>query len=186
MGKDTGIQWPDRTLPVPRRGCEAYRVDDTGNVWTCWARGGRPRRLTTEWRVKVPFVAKKGHVRVELRTTDGRVVKAMVHVLVLESFVGPCPPGMEGCHEDGDPANNRPSNLRWDTPQGNWRDRKRHGRGCEGVKSPQAKLTDDAVRGIREARASGVKLKDLARRYGVSMTKISHVATGKSWNHVNG
>lgn len=38
-----------------------------------------------------------------------------VHTLALESFVGPRPAGMEGCHNDGDRTNARLSNLRWDT-----------------------------------------------------------------------
>jgi hypothetical protein len=38
-----------------------------------------------------------------------------VHTLVLESFVGLRPAGMECCHNDGDRANARLSNLRWDT-----------------------------------------------------------------------
>jgi hypothetical protein len=29
----------------------------------------------------------------------------------LEAFVGPRPPGLVCCHEDGDPANNRVENL---------------------------------------------------------------------------
>ena len=38
-----------------------------------------------------------------------------VHHLVMEAFVGPLPEGMEVCHNDGDPANNRVENLRFDT-----------------------------------------------------------------------
>ena len=42
-----------------------------------------------------------------------------IHRLVLETFTGPCPPGQEGCHDDGDPSNNRLENLRWDTKSAN-------------------------------------------------------------------
>jgi hypothetical protein len=34
---------------------------------------------------------------------------------------------MEGCHENGDPTNNRLANLRWDTPGNNNLDKQRHG-----------------------------------------------------------
>jgi len=44
---------------------------------------------------------------------------AYVHRLVLEAFVGPCPDGMECCHNDGDRTNNRLENLRWDTHKNN-------------------------------------------------------------------
>lgn len=46
---------------------------------------------------------------------------------MLTAFVGPCPDGMEGCHNDGDPHNNRLDNLRWDTRANNARDAIRHG-----------------------------------------------------------
>lgn len=52
----------------------------------------------------------------------------LIHRLVLETFVGPCPPGMEGCHfPDPSPANNRLDNLRWDTHIANMADAKAHG-----------------------------------------------------------
>lgn len=51
----------------------------------------------------------------------------LVHVLVLTTFVGPRPEGMEGCHNDGNAANNRLENLRWDTASANQRDRVKHG-----------------------------------------------------------
>ena len=50
-----------------------------------------------------------------------------VHVVVLETFVGPCPPGKEGCHESGDPWDNALTNLRWDTRSANRHDSVRHG-----------------------------------------------------------
>jgi hypothetical protein len=50
-----------------------------------------------------------------------------VHILVLNAFTGPCPPGMEGCHSNGDATNNRLDNLRWDTHISNVQDSIRHG-----------------------------------------------------------
>lgn len=41
--------------------------------------------------------------------------RVAVHRLVLESFVGPCPEGMEACHNNGNGFDNRLENLRWDT-----------------------------------------------------------------------
>lgn len=51
----------------------------------------------------------------------------LVHRLVLEAFLGPCPDGMEGCHNNGDPTDNRLQNLRWDTHSSNMRDMRIHG-----------------------------------------------------------
>lgn len=58
---------------------------------------------------------------------DGERKYQYVHILVLTAFYGPCPEGMEGCHHDGDPLNNRLGNLRWDTHVGNVSDSIRHG-----------------------------------------------------------
>lgn len=58
---------------------------------------------------------------------SGSETRRTVHRMVLESFVGKRPAGMQACHYDGDRANNKLSNLRWDTIEGNVRDKFRHG-----------------------------------------------------------
>lgn len=50
-----------------------------------------------------------------------------VHTLVLEAFRGPRPIGMECCHNNGNGHDNHLSNLRWDTPSSNNKDKVRHG-----------------------------------------------------------
>jgi hypothetical protein len=69
---------------------------------------------------------KTGHLRLHLRR-DGVARLWGVHQLVLLGFVGPAPRGMEGCHNDGVPTNNRLENLRWDTRKANVADAIRHG-----------------------------------------------------------
>ncbi|MES5383891.1 NUMOD4 motif-containing HNH endonuclease [Mycolicibacterium conceptionense] len=53
--------------------------------------------------------------------------RTQVGRLVLAAFVGPCPDGMECCHNDGDAGNNRLENLRWDTHSANVLDCVKHG-----------------------------------------------------------
>lgn len=53
-----------------------------------------------------------------------RVRKVRVHVAVLEAHRGKCPPGMEGCHNDGNKDDNRLCKLRWDTHAANEGDKK--------------------------------------------------------------
>lgn len=99
---------------VPVHGTEGmYRVSDAGGVQ------GPKKRLT-------PWVHQDGHLRVTIRR-EGRRMEAAVHRLVLEAFVGPCPPGMEALHRNGDPTDNRLENLRWGTRSENNLDRQRHG-----------------------------------------------------------
>lgn len=58
---------------------------------------------------------------------DGAKWNAGVHRLVLMAFVGPCPDGMEACHNNGEPTDNRLSNLRYGTKSENRRDTISHG-----------------------------------------------------------
>src|SRR5690348_3217345 len=47
---------------------------------------------------------------------NGKTVHFCVQRIVLETFIGPCPPGKEACHfPDRNPANNRLNNLMWGT-----------------------------------------------------------------------
>lgn len=75
-----------------------------------------------------------GHLKVSF-SKDGIEKSYFVHRLVLETFVGPCPEGMEACHENGQPADNRLANLSWGTKSKNMRDIVRHGT------HPQSKKT---------------------------------------------
>lgn len=50
-----------------------------------------------------------------------------MHRLVLLAFVGPCPDGMEACHANDIPTDNRLANLRWGTHADNMRDRIENG-----------------------------------------------------------
>ena len=81
-------------------------------------------------------------ISVTLRPARGAPRKHLVHRLVLLAFKGPCPRGLEGCHNDGNASNNRLLNLRWDTRQSNVRDVYIHGaRGKDWEGTPLRKLS---------------------------------------------
>jgi hypothetical protein len=67
-----------------------------------------------------------GHLDVQL-WRDNQPSRRQIHILVLESFVGPRPASLVGCHGDGDAGNNHVSNLRWDTMSANHLDAVAHG-----------------------------------------------------------
>lgn len=59
---------------------------------------------------------------------DGMTLRTKMwlgHALVLTAFVGPRPAGMEACHANDVPDDNRLQNLRWDTPEANRADKAR-------------------------------------------------------------
>lgn len=60
---------------------------------------------------------------------DGRSTTQRVHRLVLFAFQGEPKPGSDlGLHGDGDPSNNKLSNLRWGSHEDNEADKVAHGR----------------------------------------------------------
>ncbi len=114
-----------------------------------------------------------------------------IYRLVLEIFVGPCPPGMECCHYDDNRSNNVLSNLRWGTRTSNLQDRWRNGKGGKtgaiGEKCGAAKLTEEVVRLVRQLRASDPKIwtyKKLANRFGVTQRSMILAISGRTWGHV--
>lgn len=113
----------ERWLPVV--GYEtSYEVSDTGKVRSkarLDSRGRRRREKLLSPRPQ-PF----GHQTVALFTNGARR-SFLIHRLVLEAFVGPCPEGMEACHWNGVPSDNRVKNLRWDTRAANVADSVRVG-----------------------------------------------------------
>lgn len=60
----------------------------------------------------------KGYIWVALYC-DGKRRDRAVHILMLEAFVGPCPPGHESFHVNDVQWDNRIINLRWDTHSAN-------------------------------------------------------------------
>jgi hypothetical protein len=116
-------------------------------------------------------------------TKDDVVHYVRLHQLVLRAFKGSCPDGMEGCHNDGNPDNNRIDNLRWDTHLNNMLDQIKHGTKTNPPKHagdghPNAKLTMDQVRHIQQYPIRRGDKALLAREYGVSQTHIARVIKG--------
>jgi hypothetical protein len=69
----------------------------------------------------------QGYNRVSLNDSAGRSLTLGVHRIVLEAFHGPPPrTGLQCCHINGDPSDNRVENLRWGTARENVRDRVAH------------------------------------------------------------
>ena len=73
-----------------------------------------------------PRVDWQGRRYIDLQKV-GVINRLSVHRIIIETFSGPVPEGMEVCHNNGDPSDNRLSNLRYDTRSENMRDKRKHG-----------------------------------------------------------
>lgn len=97
-----------------------YMVSSLGRVKSVPRKGRRSEIIMK------PVVQRSGHAQVKL-CAGGTITHALVHRLVLEAFVGPCPEEHEACHGDRGVSDNSLANLRWDTHAENMRDRIRQG-----------------------------------------------------------
>ena len=148
----------------------AYRVGDDGSVWS--------RKRGTWVRMKSP-PDDAGYPCVNL-CRGSKPTKFRVHILVLTTFRGPCPPGKEARHfPDRDPANCRLVNLSWSDHATNLRDRKTHGTDNAGERNGQCKASDDVAREIIRRRRSGDTIGELAWEFNMARSTISCICSGK-------
>lgn len=126
----------ERWLPVV--GWEGlYEVSDQGRIRTvprtvrCTNQHGGNHTRHISARIRKLGVTRDGYTQIVFGGAStpppGQCKSRVIHQVVLEAFVGPRPPGMEACHNDGDKSNNALSNLRWDTKKANEFDAVRHG-----------------------------------------------------------
>lgn len=97
---------------------EFYAVSDQGRVKRLKRRKGP---VGKNWPYLQPVPQRSGHLTVSLyRDRQTKLVK--IHLLVLGAFVKPRPPGMITRHLNGDPTDNRLSNLTYGTYKENLED----------------------------------------------------------------
>jgi hypothetical protein len=163
-------------------------VTRDGKIWSCRIRGQRFPERRGPWKEVATYRRPYGcrYMVFCYRPESGGPVQCFyVHRIVLEAFKGPSPDGMEARHKDGDTSNNHIDNLEWGTHAENMEDKRRHGRGSEGTKNGNAKITDGDVREIRRSyKEDGVYQKVIAKKFGLKQTTVSRIVLGKSWKHV--
>ena len=159
-------------------GFPMYRVGSDGSVWSIWS--GIWRRMATP-------PDKDGYPKILLYVgvkNGGKKRHANVHILVLEHFASPCPPGMEACHNDGIVTNCAIGNLRWGTHQENINDKNTHKTVAVGSRHGMAKLTESDIPVIRGMFRRGDKILDIAEKFGIGRTSIDGIIKNKLWRHV--
>lgn len=171
-------------------GYVGYFVGDNGTVWSRWKTQGQGRGWAIDLsysRLLTPHPSGPDdpHLKVTLRL-GGRRRSEFVHRLVLLAFVGPCPPGMECRHGDGDPTNNAATNLSWGTRTQNRGDRKGHGTETRGERNGKTKLTKRDVLRIVRLRGEGLTHAAIGRKTGCPKPTVGGILSGRTWSHVTG
>jgi hypothetical protein len=109
------------------------------------------------------------------------------HRVCWELTHGPIPAGLYVLHRCDNPPCVNPAHLFLGTQTTNMRDCSRKGRargGTRGEQSGNAKLTEAAIREIRERYRSGQTQVALAKAFGVGQTTVSGIVTRRAWAHV--
>jgi hypothetical protein len=162
-----------------------YDASDQGRVRSYWKyTGNGDGAHILDYPQKILLSKKRPNYHGVTLCRNGEHFSRLIHRLVLEVFVGPCPPGLEGCHNDGDVSNCFLTNLRWDTPKNNHADKVGHGTQQVGEKNGFSKLTEPQVIQIRQLYATGVKSRILREMFHVSKSTIEHILSRRRWSHV--
>lgn len=171
-------EWRRINLPRYRN----YEVSDDGRV----RRDGR--ELTG-------YVDRYGY-RTVLLSYVGLKQRFKVHRLVCEAFNGPCPVDFECGHLNGDPRDNRASNLKWISRAENIEHTFLHERRKRGVTSYKrrdeykrainrnaagfwVKLSDAEVAEMRRRHKGGESAYSLARAFGVCKRTAQRIVNGE-------
>ena len=180
----TGIEPEERVADPETGGAKwvalgGYSVSSLGRV-----RRDAPQRGATPGRILRQTLRETGYLTVSL-SASGAVKTKKVHALVAEAFLGPRPPGMDVCHNNGIRTDNRAENLRYDTRAGNLSDRLAHGRPHRGEAVGSAILTERAAREVL-ARKGQSPAAAVGREYGVASRTVRDIWERKTWKHLGG
>jgi hypothetical protein len=103
------------------------------------------------------------------------------HRLAYEKYVGPIPEGVIVRHSCDVRHCVRPDHLLLGSPADNSQDMKDRARQARGESHSQVKLTEAAVREIREMLVQGHTQRFIAERMRISQTTVCDIKRGKSW-----
>lgn len=192
FGFDSSVEYRD----IP--GCDGYRAGSDGTIWSCWKKGGSisingrrapaPPQKTTVWKQVAPANSNRGgYLRLKVKRDNGQVISALVHRLVLEAFVGPCPDGMQCRHfPDQNPANCRLENISWATPKENAGDKEINGTVSRGSNSGRTRLTESQIVEIRTLFSNGESVDVIAALYSLKPKGVEAIVYRRRWKHVGG
>lgn len=123
-----------------------------------------------------------GYLQVQLYK-DNKIKNYEIHKLILLTFEGTYPKGMECCHNDDIKINNYYNNLRYDTRKGNIADRKKYGTLLIGEKCNWAKLTEKQVWKIRKLlKFKKYYQREIAKMFNVHLATISDIKRSITWS----
>lgn len=156
---------------------EDYEVSNLGNVRS-WRPKGNGKTKPDNPRIVVQWLS-NGYPSVTF-SVNQISKNFLVHRLVAEAFIGPCPDKMIVCHIDDTKNNNVVNNLRYGTYSENGKDAVKNKKLASGENHPNAKLSNKDVDTIRHLVLSlGKTHQQVADIFGVARTTISGIINSR-------
>lgn len=166
-----------------------YAIGTDGTFWSKWKEKGwqpysRTRFIGREWWQMKPWSKDLyGHKNIDIKL-NGRRYTPSIASIVLETFRMNRPQGLMIRHLNGIASDNRLVNLCYGTRRENTDDMLSHGHMPRGEDRHNAILTGEDIVEIRKSWSSGEMQKDIARRFGIDKSHVSHIVRRKCWRHV--
>jgi hypothetical protein len=171
-----------------------YEVSDQGRVRSYWKRQGHLLFMSIEPQKILKQIKSSCNKKADQKQSyrfkvtlcnENKKRKFDVARLVLSVFVCPCPQGMECCHWNDRPDDNRLQNLRWGTKVSNRQDRSRNSHNNNGEHNGKSKLTEAEVKEIRHIYQPSLSNRhNISEYYGISVSHINAIIRGKYWSHL--
>lgn len=130
------------------------------------------------------WINDKGYGEYTTRVGDLKTGEFLAHRLAYIAWTGPIPSGMLIRHRCDNPPCINPAHLETGTQADNMNDAKVRGRTARGEGHGRAKLTEDEVRAIRAASASGESYRSIALQYGLNRFHVGSIVRRQKWSHV--
>ena len=161
-------------------GFPGYEVSNKGRLRSYKRPGSHDRAwkiMNTPQRILKTQKHQQGY-QVTRLSLNGKLISVRVARLVMLAFVGPCPEGMEVCHNNNVNDDDRLTNLRYDTHTKNLRD--------SAIEGEYGKLTEEQVIEIRTRRMTGETYDSLASDFSRTPTAIQLLCFGKTYRYFGG
>ena len=154
-----------------------YAITNTGQVWSM--------RLHGYWKQKKISTGEKSRRRVHLRHNGTYTTKSIAHLL-LEAFVGPCPPGQEARHLNDDPSEDALHNIAWGTHAENMFDIHRNGtRYNKGESNGYAKLYKCEAEEIYKLVMLKIRHRIIGKMFNVDTSVVTRIGKKQAWRSIH-
>lgn len=159
-------------------GFPGYYATPDGDIWS------GPKKYSPGYNKLKPIKSESGYLQVNLYK-EGVSYTRTFHRLILQTFVGPCPEGLECRHLDGNAKNNELKNLCWGTHIENVADTIKHGNTAWGERQGNSKLNTMQIHIIRYLLNFPKEFtqREIAKLFGIAWSTIWKIKHGRIRKH---